>query len=142
MSFSSKIIKIYNIFIDFVFASILIFLVLGLSVGVFQLFFSVKALLSLSGITGQYIDFISDVLTIYILIELTRSLVEYFESHRLKMVPILDAAIVFVVREILIALFKNKIEVEQLYSLTAVAFVVAIIRLGTTVVESKFGSKE
>lgn len=91
-------------------------------------------MIKVEGITGLYIDLIADVLTLYILVELSRSLIEYFSSHKLRLTFIVDAAIIFVIREILIALFKHKIEPDMLYALTAFLFVPGALRTATIIV--------
>jgi uncharacterized membrane protein (DUF373 family) len=88
----------------------------------------------MEGITGQYIDLIADVLTLYVLVELSRSLIEYFSSHKLRLTFIVDAAIIFVIREILIELFKQKIEPDMLYALTAFLFVLGALRTAAILV--------
>ena len=103
--FSQKLQVIYDKFVDAVFAIILVFIIFGIAIGAVMLFGSVWSLLKVDGITGHYIDLITDVLTLYVLVELSRSLVEYFNTHKLRLTFIVDAAIVFVIREILIALF-------------------------------------
>ena len=126
---SKKLLKLYNQFVDIVFGFILVFIIAGIAIGTFMLFGSVWSLLKIDGITGHYIDLIADVLTLYVLVELSRSLVEYFHTHKLRLTFIVDAAIVFVIREILIALFKHTIEPNMLYALAAFLFVLGAIRL-------------
>jgi uncharacterized membrane protein (DUF373 family) len=94
-------------------------------------------LLKFEGITGHYIDLIADVLTLYVLIELSRSLVEYFDTHKIRLTFIVDAAIVFVIREIMIALFKHEIEAQMLYALSAFLFVLGALRIGSVLVNQR-----
>ena len=122
---------------DVVFGFILFFIVIAIFIGVIQLFFSVGKLLSFEGITGYYIDFISDVLTIYVLVELSRSLTEYFKSHKLRLTFIIDAAIVFTIRELLIGLFKHELKPDMLYAFTAFILVLGLLRIGSILVYQK-----
>jgi uncharacterized membrane protein (DUF373 family) len=125
---SNVIKKAFHRTIDIVFGVILAFIIVGIAIGAGQLVFSVWDLLKLDGITGQYINIITDVLTLYVLIELSRSITDYFVSHKLKLSLIIDAAIVFIIREILIALFKHKIDPNMVYALSAFLFVLGAIR--------------
>ena len=75
-----------------VFGVILAFIILGIVIGTAQLFITTWGLLKFEGITGHYIDLIADVLTLYILIELSRSLVEYFDTRKIRLSFIVDAA--------------------------------------------------
>ena len=120
--------------VDVVFGIILIFIIIGVAIGAVQLFVTTWELLAFKGITGHYIDIIVDVLTLYVLIELSRSLVEYFNTHKLRLTFIIDAAIVFVVREVLIALFKHELKPDMIYALSAFLLVLGLIRIGSVLV--------
>lgn len=117
-----------------VFSIILAFIVIGIAVGALQLFVTTWELFAFQGITGHYIDLIADVLTLYVLIELSRSLIEYFDTHRLRLTFIADAAIIFVIREVLILLFKHKVEPGMLLELATFLLVLGALRIGSVLV--------
>ena len=129
-----QLLPFYERLIGAVISVLLIFITLGIIIGVVQLFLSLGNLLTTQGLANQYQQIISDVLTLFILIELSRSLVDYFTTHRLRMTFIVDAAIVFVLREIMIKLFEHKITPEELYALSALLLVLSILRIGSVVV--------
>ena len=132
--FVIRFLVVFNRTVDIVFGIILIFLVLGIAIGVAKLFLNLKDLVTISTITGSYLKTISDVLSLFILIELSRSLVEYFDCHRLRMTFILDAGIVFVLREIMIKLFQDKITVDYIYALSLLVLVLGLLRIGSSLV--------
>jgi len=134
---TTEISRLFDTTVKIVFGIILLFIILAIAIGTLQLFITTWDLLAFKGITGHYIDLIADVLTLYVLIELARSLVEYFSSHKLRLTFIVDAAIVFVIREILIALFKHEIKVEMLYALSAFLFVLGALRIASVLVYHK-----
>lgn len=134
---NTEISQLFDTTVKIVFGIILLFIILAIAIGTLQLFITTWDLLAFKGITGHYIDLIADVLTLYVLIELARSLVEYFSSHKLRLTFIVDAAIVFVIREILIALFKHEIKVEMLYALSAFLFVLGALRIASVLVYQK-----
>lgn len=123
--------------VNVAFGSVIVMIIIAIVIGVVQLVLSISGLLEFKGISGHYIDFISDVLTIYVLVELSRSLIEYFHSHRLRLTFILDAAIIFIIRELLIGLFKHNLEPEMLYALSAFLFVIGALRIASIVVYLK-----
>ena len=131
---SEKIKAYFDKTVDVVFGIILVFIIFGIAIGTAQLFFTTWKLLAFEGVTGHYIDIIADVLTLYVLIELSRSLVEYFNTHKLRLTFIVDAAIVFVLREILIALFKHELKPDMLYAFSAFLFVLGALRIGSVLV--------
>ena len=65
--------KLFHRVIRFVFAIMLLFIVLGIMVGVLRLFLNLGSLLMNEDITRHYMSMISEVLTLFILIELSRS---------------------------------------------------------------------
>ena len=134
ITLSEQLNKIFNKTVDIVFAIILVFITLGIAIGAVQLFFSTWELMRFEGVTGHYIDVISDVLTLYVLVELSRSLVEYFKTHRLRLTFIIDAAIVFIIREMLIGLFKHELQSDMIYSLSVFLLVLGIIRTSAVIV--------
>ena len=129
-----QLLPFYERLIGAVISVLLVFITLGIIIGVTQLFLSLGNLLTTQGLAKQYQQIISDVLTLFIMIELSRSLVDYFTTHRLRMTFIVDAAIVFVLREIMIKLFEHAITPEELYALSALLLVLSILRIGSVVV--------
>lgn len=129
--------QLFETTIRAVFSLILVLIVIGIGIGAIQLVVDIWKLMRLEGITGQYIDLISDVLTLYVLVELSRSLIEYFDSNKLRMTFIVDAGIIFVIREILIGLFKHTLEPEMIYALAALILSMSILRIGSALVHIK-----
>lgn len=128
---SDKVKKVFDYTIDAIFSIFIILFIIGIAIGTLQLVISVFGLLKLQGITGHYIDIISDVLTLYVLIELSRSLVDYFKTHRLRLTFIIDAAIIFILREVLIFVFKADIEAQMIYAYSALLLVLGLMRIGS-----------
>ena len=131
---SKKIRNLFDKVVDIVFAVILIFIIFGIAIGAVQLFASLWTLLKFEGVTGHYINIITDVLTLYVLIELSRSLIDYFYSHKLRLTFIIDSAIVFIIRETLITLFKHEMATDMLYALSAILLVLGAIRIASIIV--------
>jgi len=122
---------IFKKIINLIFGIMLLFITLGLVIGVFKMFLSLGTLFSAVGVTGHYLPIISDVLTLFILVELSRSLVDYFHEHRLRLTFIIDAGIVFVLREVMISLFKQELAVDQTFALSALLLVLGLLRIGS-----------
>lgn len=125
-----------------VFAVMLVFLTLGIVIGTGRLFFLLLELFRDANITNGYLHIVSEVLSLFVLIELSRSLVEYFSVHRLRLTFIADAAIVFVLREIMIGLFEAKLTVDKIYALSALLLVLGLLRIGSVLVHQRSLSLE
>ena len=123
--------KIFDRVVAVVFGAMMIVITAGLIIGVADLFMEIGNLLVERKLAAGYLQIISNVLTLFILIELLRSIVEYFRARRLRMTFIVDAAIVFVLREIMIKLFEHKITPEEIYAMSALLLVLTALRMGS-----------
>jgi uncharacterized membrane protein (DUF373 family) len=121
---------LYNKITGYIFGVVLLFTTLSLLIGAFRLFYTLYELTIMSGVTGNYMKIFSDVLTLVILLELSRSLFQYFMDNEIKLQVILDAGIVFVLRDIMIGLFEHKLKTDDIYALSFLLLVLGIIRLG------------
>ncbi|HEY4731881.1 MAG TPA: phosphate-starvation-inducible PsiE family protein [Gammaproteobacteria bacterium] len=126
--------SIFDKVIAVVFSMMLVVITLSIIIGVFNMFFILGEMVLHNELAHDYLRVISDVLTLFILIELSRSLVEYFNTHRLRLTFIVDAAIVFVLRELMIKLFEHKILPDEIIALSVLLFVLGAIRIGSVVV--------
>lgn len=127
----ARILALFNRIISIVFSVILGFLILGLLIGTVKLFFNLAGLISVPSITYSYKEIITDVLSLFILVELSRSLASYFEHQRLRLSYILDAGIVFVLREIMIKLFNHEIMPAEIYAMSTLLLVLGVLRFGS-----------
>jgi len=114
-----------------VFSVILVILTLSIIAGVSRLLLTVGNLAVHEELTRDFQKIITDVLALFILIELSRSLVEYFDTRRMRITFIVDAAIVFILREMMIGLFEHHVAPAELYALSALLLVVTILRIGS-----------
>jgi uncharacterized membrane protein (DUF373 family) len=126
-----KPLAIFNQVSRLVFTVILLFLTLGLLFGTGKLFLSLADLLSTTKVTGSYLKVISDVLSLFILIELSRSLVDYFDTNRVRMSYIIDAGLVFILRELMIGLFEQKLSPEMIFALSLLLLVLGALRVAS-----------
>lgn len=126
--------KLFERVIEVVFGIILLVITLGIIIGTARLFGGLGDLLAWEDITRHYVRIISDVLTLFILIDLSRTLADYFTAHRLRMTFIVDAGIVFILREIVVKLFEAKIGTAEIYALSVLLAVLGALRIGSVLV--------
>jgi uncharacterized membrane protein (DUF373 family) len=134
MKFDINVKRLFDQTIKVVFSVLLVFLTLSVVIGVLHLFVSLSAMVIHRELATDYQKIISDVLTLFIVIELARSLAEYFHLNRLRMTFIVDAGIVFVLREVMIGVFEHRIEIAEIYALSALLFVLTALRIGSVLV--------
>ncbi len=123
--------QLYETATGLIFGVILLFITVIMIIGVVRLFFQVSTLIQAGGITGSYLNIFTDVLTLFVLIELSRSLAEYFTSRRLRLTPVIDAGIVFVLRHIMIELFHHRLDTEDTFALSALLLALGLIRIAS-----------
>ncbi len=122
---------IFNRVVKLIFSIILSALIVALAIGCGKLFLDVWTTITSPGITGKYLNIITDVLTLFVLVELSKSLVDYFYANRLRMTFIVDAAIVFILREVMITLFQHKASTADIYAISALLLVLTVLRIGS-----------
>ena len=125
---------IFDKVIAIVFSVMLVFITISIIIGVFRLFFILGQLIIHDELTKDYQQIIFNVLTLFILIELSRSLIDYFNTNRLRLTFIVDATIVFVLRELMVQLFEHSIMPDQILALSTLLFVLGALRIGSFVV--------
>ncbi|HUW97946.1 MAG TPA: phosphate-starvation-inducible PsiE family protein [Acidiferrobacter sp.] len=125
---------IFEKVVDWVLGLMLVFVLFGIIIGVGHLFMDLAHIITRGHITSQYLEFVGHVLTLFVLIEISRSLVSYFTVHRLRMTYIVDAALVFVLRNVMIGLFEKSLPTDSIYALSVLIFVLGALRTAAVVV--------
>jgi uncharacterized membrane protein (DUF373 family) len=129
-----KEINLLNVFhgvIDAIFGVILLMITFGIMIGVLHLFKTVGVLMVHKELTQDFQSIISELLTLFILVELIRSIVDYFTSRQLRITFIVDATIVFILREIMIDLFETKVNPDQIYAMSVLLLALSVLRFGS-----------
>jgi len=117
-----------------IFGVILVFIMLGMVIGTTRLFLTVLDLISEPGVAERYLAMVSDILTLFVLVELSRSLVEYFDTLRLRLTFIVDAAIVFMLRELMIKTFEHEFGTPEIYAMSVLLLVLGALRIASVMV--------
>jgi uncharacterized membrane protein (DUF373 family) len=104
------------------------FIVLAMMLGMAKICLDLKEIFRSPTIQAGFNLLVTNILSMFIVIELLRSLIDYFEIHRLKITFIIDGAMVFILREIMIGLYESKINQKDILSLSLLLLVVGVIR--------------
>jgi len=118
----------FNRAMDWVFKLLIFCVVLVLAVGVMRLFWDVWRIMAVSEIKEAFGFTITNLLTFFIILDLLKSLVEYFREHRLKLTFIVDATLVFILREVMISLYQHQTTPLQIAALALLALVLGTVR--------------
>jgi uncharacterized membrane protein (DUF373 family) len=86
---------------------LIFFIILVLSVGLVKTISGIKTLMGTQSIGQAFNSIVTDVLSFLVIIELFRSFIDYFEVHRFRLHAMVDPAIVFVMRELIVKLYNQ-----------------------------------
>jgi uncharacterized membrane protein (DUF373 family) len=114
--------------IDVLFKLLIFFVVLVLAMGLIKMFVKVWSVMAQRELKDAFGFLVTNLLTFFIILELFKSLVEYFREHRLKLTFIVDATLVFILREVMIGLYHHQTSPLQISALAALALVLGCLR--------------
>ena len=118
----------FNQVIDLLFKLLILFVVLVLALGLIKFVIEVASVMARSDLKDAFGFIVTHLLTFFIILELFKSLVEYFREHRLKLTFIVDATLVFILREVMIGLYQHQTSPLQIGALAVLAAVLGCLR--------------
>ncbi len=118
----------FNQVMDGFFKLLIFFVVLVLAIGLVRLFWDVWKVMAGQELKQAFGHTVTNLLTFFIILELFKSLVEYFREHRLKLTFIIDATLVFILREVMIGLYQHQSSPAHLAALALMALVLGAVR--------------
>ena len=118
--------KIFDNALKLIINTLILFIIIVLIIGLFKTLFTLKLLLVTKDIELHLSHVVADILSFLVMIELFRSFVDYFKAKRIRLHSMIDPAIIFVVREIIVKLYTHDTGFE-----TAIpAFSLLLLSLG------------
>lgn len=116
--------KIINSTTTIVLYILLLTLVVGMAKTLLDLRFTIFTSLDVG-----FNHMVSSVLTIFILIDLFATFVDYHEHERIKLTYVTDATILIVMREIAVGMYAKEFEFEFIIALSTLVLVLGIVRV-------------
>ncbi|WP_319506135.1 phosphate-starvation-inducible PsiE family protein [uncultured Methanolobus sp.] len=104
---------------------VLYVLLLGIIVGMFNVFQNIGYVWLTKGGFGQVVY---SVLTIFVLIDLFKAFSDYHVHERIRLTYVSDATIMIVLREVTVLIYSHEFESELLLVFSALLLVLGIIR--------------
>lgn len=102
--------------------------IIALLMGIARVVLDLRAVFGSRTIAEAFDLMVTDILSMFIVIELLRSVIEYFSVRRLKITFITDAALVFVLREIMIGLYRHSLETGMIAAFAVLVLVIGGVR--------------
>ena len=116
--------KIVDSMIKFMIPMVIIAMMMGIA----RVILDLRSVFGSQTIASAFHMMVTNILSMFIVIELLRSVIEYFTVHRLKITFITDAALVFVLREIMIGLYEHSLGSEMIIALSVLILVIGGLR--------------
>jgi uncharacterized membrane protein (DUF373 family) len=121
--------KWFRIITDFIIKLLIPVVILTLLLGVIRLFVDLWNITGSASLALSFNIMVTNILSMFVVVELLRSIIDYFEFHRLKITLIADASLVFILREIMISIYEHKINPAEIGSLAGLLLAIGIIRI-------------
>jgi len=99
---------VFNLAIKMIVIILTVLIIAVLIVGLFQTVWEIKEFIFTKSIGQSFNVIVVNILTFLVIIELFRSFVVYFETHRFRLNTMIDPAIVFVIRELVVKLYGEQ----------------------------------
>ncbi|PIS38157.1 MAG: hypothetical protein COT35_02250 [Nitrospirae bacterium CG08_land_8_20_14_0_20_52_24] len=120
--------RLFNKVIDIVIKLLIPLVILALLMGIARIFLDLRTVFSSPTIVAGFDIMVTNILSMFIVIELLRSIIEYFDIHRLRITFIMDATIVFILREVMVGLYKHGMTAIEITSIGVLLGVIGGIR--------------
>jgi len=98
----------FNMAIKIIVIILTVFIIAVLVVGMFHTIWEIKEFLFTKSIGQSFNIIVVNILTFLVIIELFRSFLVYFEIHRFRLNTMIDPAIIFVIRELIVKLYGEQ----------------------------------
>ncbi len=120
--------RLFKKVVDIIIKLMIPLVILALMMGIARIFIDLKTVFKSPTIAAGFDIMVTNILSMFIVIELLRSIIEYFEIHRLRITFIVDAAIVFILREVMIGIYQHKMGAVEIASMAVLLLVIGGIR--------------
>ena len=108
---------------------LIVFIILVLAVGLARTLIGMRTILVNQPLGQAFDNVVTDILTFLVIIELFRSFIEYFEVQRFRLNAMIDPAIVFVIRELIVKLYDTgHLQWQTLMALGFVVIGLGVVR--------------
>ena len=133
--------KLFKKVVDVLIRMMIPLVILALMLGMARIFLDLRGVFLSPTITEGFNSLLTDILSMFVVMELLRTIIEYFEIHRLRITFIIDGALVFILREIMVGIYQHKVSAIETISLAVLLLVIGVIRT-LAIVHSPKGSSD
>lgn len=107
---------------------LIIYTIVILLIGLVQTIAGIKVLLAAASFSEGFTLVVSDLLTFMVIIELFKGFVDFFKAKRFSLHNLLDPAILFVIRELIVALYREHYDWATMLGFSALILTMGVCR--------------
>ncbi|HEX7575200.1 MAG TPA: phosphate-starvation-inducible PsiE family protein [Candidatus Methanoperedens sp.] len=120
--------KIFKKITDSIITIVLYVLLLALIAGMLRILLDVRTV-AIDSLEGGFNKIVTNVLTLFIVIEFFKTFADYSKLERIKLTDITDVTILITMREVTVGLYSKSIGYETIFALSALLLVLGVIRV-------------
>ncbi|MGO9015574.1 MAG: phosphate-starvation-inducible PsiE family protein [Dissulfurispiraceae bacterium] len=120
--------RVFKKVVDIIIKLMIPLVILALMIGVARIFLDLREVFKSPTIAGGFDIMVANILSMFIIVELLKGIIEYFEIHRVKITFITDATLVFILREVMIGIYQHRMRWTEILSISALLLVIGAIR--------------
>ncbi len=120
--------KFFKKVTDSIVTIILYVLLLVLIAGMLRILLDIPSI-AIDSMEGGFNKIVTNVLTLFIVIEFFKTFVDYSKHERIKLTDITDVTILIAMREVTVGLYSRSFGFETIFALSALLLVLGVIRV-------------
>jgi uncharacterized membrane protein (DUF373 family) len=120
--------KIFKKITDSIIIIVLYVLLLALIAGMLRIILDIRTV-AIDSLDGGFNKIVTNVLTLFIVIEFFKTFADYSKLERIKLTDITDVTILITMREVTVELYSKSIGYETIFALSALLLVLGVIRV-------------
>ena len=120
--------KLFGRFLEIIVNILILYIIVILAIGLIKTIAGIKVLMEAASFSQGFSMVVTDILTFLVIIELFKGFVDYFKAKRFSLHSMLDPTILFVIRELIVTLYRQQIEWVNLLSFAALILCMGICR--------------
>ncbi len=120
--------KFFKKVTDSIVTIILYVLLLVLIAGMLRIIFDIHSVV-IDSLEGGFNKVVTNVLTLFIVIEFFKTFADYSKHERIKLTDITDVTILIAMREVTVGLYSKSFGFETIFALSALLLVLGVIRV-------------
>ena len=123
----ARTLELFHIMVGYIINILIVYIIVVLMAGLLKVLYPLNVLFDQYLFKLDLSHTVTDILTFLVMIELFRSFIEYLKVKRIRLHSMIDPAIIFIIRELIVMLYSH----TPLVGSTLIGFAVLLLALGT-----------